>query len=88
MQFTRLVQIDMSQPNDFHLAKFITHVSSDMKNAQGQWCEGCPGCGLGGSSNYKLVPENGDWMPNNYLIGMYDRAALEANPPPFPTTPY
>ncbi len=88
MQFTRLVQIDPNQPNDFHLAKFITHVGGDAKTSSGGWCENCTGCNLGGISNFKLVPVNGDWMPTNYLVGVYDRAALEANPPPFPTSPY
>ncbi len=88
MQWSRLVKIDTNGVNDFHLAKFVTHVSGDPKTASGGWMDGCVGCNLGGISNFKLVPENGDWMPTNFLVGLPDRAALEANPPPFPTTPY
>ncbi len=85
-QFSRLVKIDPSGVNDFHLANFVTHLSADRKKSNGAAMDAEPR-DVNGINRYKTVPQNGDWMPSNSLSGFASLAELEANPPPFPTTP-
>ncbi len=85
--FARLIKIDPNGIDDFQMADFVVHQASDIKAADGTQPECCPGRGLGGISRYKTIPKNGDWMPCNFLEGFITKAELDANPPPFPTTP-
>ena len=94
--YVRLVQKDKDKPNDFHKARFIIHCSADVKaddgtscmeqDINGKWTRKC-GQGVGGISRYKLIPQNGNWMPINFLDGWITKDELADNPPPFPTKP-
>ncbi len=86
--WVRLVLIDPTGVDDRHLARFIIHGASDLKSLNNTFPAGYGGHGIGGVSGYKLIPQNGDWMASNFLDGYITKAELEANPPPFMTTPY
>ncbi len=93
--YARLVLKDPNGVNDMDKARYIIHVSSDKKkddgtscmhkDADGNWID-C-GWGVAGISRYKLIPQNGDWMPVNFLDGFITKEELDANPPPFPKHP-
>jgi len=82
--WARLVLIDPNGPDDRYKARYIIHGAADAKQADSSTA--CKS-GVAGISRYKLIPQNGDWMPLNFLDGNITREELEANPPPFPMTP-
>ncbi len=78
--FLRLVVEDTNEPDDRHLANYVAHISSD----KSVWSPSAYVSDIG-ISRYKKVTN--DWQPFNFTTDM-TQAELEANPPPFPTTPY
>ncbi len=84
----RLVKLDSNGVDDRHLSRAQVILSSDAKRDDGttiDWQN------VGSMSRHKLVPQNGDWMPINFVIyrdEIVSVGKLAANPPPFPTSPY
>ncbi len=85
-QFSRLVKIDPNGVNDFHLANFVTHLSADRKKSDGSALDE-EIRDVNGINRYKLIPQDGSWMPSNSISGFATFEELEANPPPFPLIP-
>jgi len=83
--YARLVLIDPNGVDDRHLARYLIHCASDSKDASGLTLGGA---GAAGISKYKLIPQNGDWMPMNFIDGDITRTEFDTNPPSFITTPY
>ncbi len=77
--FMRLIVEDTNEVDDRHLANYVAHVSSD----KSVWS---PYAYVGdlGMSRYKKITN--DWQPFNFMTET-TKEELEANPPPFPTTP-
>jgi hypothetical protein len=78
--YMRLVKKNPNGVDDRHLARYVAHVASDMKDANGHGGSGF------GPGRYKMIPQNGDWMPINFITKI-SRTELDNNPPPFPTQP-
>ncbi len=80
--YARLVQRDMSKPNDFHLAEFVSYTGTDAKNAAGSnvWRIAVQG-------HFRSIDKSGDWSPFGVVAGIADLATFEANLPPMPSTP-
>ncbi len=85
--FARLTKIDPNGVDDFKKAEFVVHGASDIKAADGTQIPGKEGWGVGGISRYKIIPQDGNWMPVNFIEGWITKAELDANPPPFPKHP-
>jgi len=78
-QWMRLIIEDPNKPDDRHLAQYCAHVASDPKDSLGLNM-----MADNGISRMKKITS--DWQPFNYMTRMTYKE-LEANPPPFSTTP-
>ncbi len=76
-QWIRLVQIDKSKPNDFHLAEYVTYCGTDAKdvNNNNVWDITVQG-------HFRSIDKSGEWVPFGVLAGIPTWEVLNANPPP------
>lgn len=70
--YFRLVLIDPDGVDDRADYNQLVHVASDIRNDQNVFPPCCPYWGVGGLSRYKRIPNNGDWMPINFISFKYD----------------
>lgn len=79
--YMRLIVENPNLPDDRHLTNYVGHISSDSYLRGGIK----PYKGDNGISRYKKITN--DWKPFNFFSGTFTKAQLEANPPPFTSTP-
>ncbi len=81
--YARLVQIDMNEPNDFHLCEFVTYCGTDSKNA-----EGYRAYNIAVQGHFRSIDKSGNWSPFGVVAGIPDKETFDANPPPLAPSPY
>ncbi len=75
--YVRLVQIDMNEPNDFHLCEFVTYCGTDSKKA-----DGFRALDIAVQGHFRSIDKSGEWVPFGVVAGIPDKATFDANPPP------
>ncbi len=78
--YLRLKVKDPSKTDDRHLAKYVAHVGSDLKNATGQTVGGAVGI-----SRFKVITN--EWQPFNFLSGGITKEEFIASNPPVISEP-
>ncbi len=76
-QWVRLVQIDKTKDNDFHLAEYVTYCGTDAKNVltKNVWDITVQG-------HFRSIAKTGEWVPFGVMEGIPTWNAFNANPPP------
>ncbi len=81
--YARLILHDPNGVDDRHLAKFVCHVSCDIRlKITGQDTEYIGDLGM---TRYKMLTN--DWQHFGFMSSDLSQSEFEANPPPFATTP-
>lgn len=72
--WARLVLIDPNGDDDREDYHQLIHTASDIRDDRNIFPPCCPWYSVGGGSKYKKIPNNGDWIPINFICFRYDDA--------------